>query len=387
MPARVVVTGVGTLSPEGRGVGAFWDSLVRPVDEPVRSHLEGFDHRPWMTAKEIRRSAAFTRHAIVAADEAVAHAGAPALDPMRTGVVLSTVYGAPEALEAQQRVCAEAGPGQVLPVLGALASESAPASALCLRYGIRGPSKVVVGACAGGAFAIGDGADLIAAGRCDVVLAGATQGPMTPSIVASYDNLHVLARDGWSRPFDRRRSGFVFAEGAAVLVLESAEHARQRGARPLAELVGWANTNDAEDMFKPSGTGAVECMRAALASAGLEANDIVHVNAHGTGTPVNDRLEAEAIGVVFGRPGPSVTSIKRVTGHMAGASGAFEAVSVVLAMQEGVLPPCGIDVEPDPEITCDLVTGGPRPWEPGPTLSNSFGLGGHNGSLVFVPVG
>ncbi|MEZ5142164.1 MAG: hypothetical protein R2726_06535 [Acidimicrobiales bacterium] len=140
-------------------------------------------------------------------------------------------------------------------------------------------------------------------------------------------------------------------------------------------------------MVKPSGEGAVECMRGALSSAGLEPGDVVHVNAHGTGTPVNDRVEADAVVEVFGRPGPSVTSIKRVTGHTAGASGAFEAASVVLSMQRGVLPPTGIDFEPDPTIDLDLVIGGARPWTPGPTVSNSFGLGGHNGSLVFVPWG
>ncbi|MEZ5142163.1 MAG: beta-ketoacyl synthase N-terminal-like domain-containing protein [Acidimicrobiales bacterium] len=194
MRTRVVVTGLGTLSPDGRGVDAFWEAIVAPVDRTVRQSIEGFDYRPWLTFKEQRRSAPFTRHAVVAADEAVIQAGRPVFDPVRTGVVLSTVYGALETVEEQARVHDEEGAAEVFPFLGALACENAPASALCLRYGIRGPAKAVVGACAGAPSPSATpptSSPPVAATWC---WRAAAQGAMTPAMVASYDNPHVLAR-------------------------------------------------------------------------------------------------------------------------------------------------------------------------------------------------
>jgi 3-oxoacyl-[acyl-carrier-protein] synthase II len=241
-------------------------------------------------------------------------------------------------------------------------------------------------------MAIADAADLIRSGRCDVVYAGATQAMVTEAIEASYRNLRVLSPSGHTRPFDRRRDGFAFSEGAAVLVLEARDHALARGASIHAELAGSANTNDAHHMIAPSGVGAVACMTMAIADAGLEPTDIRHVNAHGTATGVNDVAEAEAIEQVLGAcpPGPidtasySVTSIKGVTGHTAAASGAFEAIAVCLSFEHRALPPAGLRLEPDPAIGLPLVRE-LLPWSPGPTLSNSFGLGGHNCCLVLRP--
>jgi len=253
----------------------------------------------------------------------------------------------------------------------------------------RAPSRVAIAtACAAGTHSIGNAARLIAGGRCDAVIAGSTEAAMTPTGIAGFANMTALSTAGVSRPFDRDRDGFVIAEGGAVLVLEEWESARTRGATILAEILGAASTADAHHITAPSpgGAGAIACMELALDDAGLTPGDIRQINAHGTSTPLNDAAEAEAIAKVFGTDGPPVTSIKGVTGHSLGAAGAIEAVSIVLSMQHRLIPPTAGYTTPDPEIAAiDLVTGEPRPWEPGATLSNSFGFGGHNGCLVIGP--
>jgi 3-oxoacyl-[acyl-carrier-protein] synthase II len=211
---------------------------------------------------------------------------------------------------------------------------------------------------------------------------------MTPTGVAGFTNMTAISSSGVSRPFDARRDGFVMAEGGAVLVLEEWEAAEQRGATILAEVLGSASTADAHHITAPSpgGSGAITCIELALADAGIDATDVRHINAHGTSTPLNDAAEAEAIAKVFGTPGPPVTSIKGITGHALGAAGALEGVAVVLSMLNEVIPPTVGYAEPDPELAAiDIVHGEPRPWEPGPTLSNSFGFGGHNGCVIFAP--
>jgi 3-oxoacyl-[acyl-carrier-protein] synthase II len=228
---------------------------------------------------------------------------------------------------------------------------------------------------------------LIATGRCDVMLAGGTEAGLTPVGIAAFTNMTALSSTGVSKPFDAERDGFVPAEGAAVLVLEEYGRAVSRGARIYAELVGGASSADAFHITAPSpgGTGAAICMEHALSDAGLTPSDITHINAHGTSTPLNDAAEAEAIAKVFGSPGPVVTSIKGVTGHALGAAGAIEAVASVLTIANRLIPPTAGLTKLDPEIRLDVVAGEPRPWEPGPVMSNSFGFGGHNGCLVVVP--
>jgi 3-oxoacyl-[acyl-carrier-protein] synthase II len=273
----------------------------------------------------------------------------------------------------------------VPPYLAVLANDNAPAATVAQQIGARGPCWVVGGACASGTYSIDEAARAVRHGRCDTVITGATSGYLPPALLAAYDNLRVLSADGYVRPFDRRRDGFVFVPGAAVLVLEEAEQAIARGARVYGEVLGGANTNDAFHPIRQSGSGAVECIRAALADAGVDPGAVVHVNAHGSGTMLNDTVEAAAVREVFGDPGPSVTSIKRVTGHSLGAAGSIEALSVLLSFVKGELPPAGIDVELEEELGIDVVVGGPRPWTPGPTISNSFGLGGQNGTVVLAP--
>ncbi len=281
---------------------------------------------------------------------------------------------------------AERGPGRVSPFTIPMAMPNAGAAAVSLRFGLQGPSETVTTACAAGTHAIGAGARLIADGRCDVVLAGGAEASITPTTLAAFTVMRALSSSGRSRPFDAGRDGFCIAEGAAVLVLEEREAARARGARSYGEVLGAASTCDAHHVTAPSpgGTGAAGCMRLALADAELAPADVRAVNAHGTSTPLNDAAEGAAVAAVFGPGAVPVTSIKGVTGHGLGAAGAFEAASVLLSFVHHELPPTLGTSEVDPELALDLVLT-PRPWEPGPTISNSFGFGGHNGSLVLGP--
>lgn len=384
---RVAVTGIGTVSAAGLGKEAFWRSIAGADDPPASCSITAFDPSPWFTKSEARRSDPYVMYAVAAASLAYEDAGSPTLEASRSGAVLGNLYGAAASVEAQQGVLEREGADAVAPWLSAVSCEDACATQVALRFGLRGPSKLVIASCASGSFAVGDGAALVAQGTCDAVFAGATFGPITDVLRASYENLRVVSRSGVVRPFDARRDGFTFADGAAVLLLEDLEHARGRGARILAEVAGHAQTNDAFHVSNPSGEGIEASMRLAVHAAGLTPADVVHVNAHGTGTVTGDRTEAEAIHRVFGRPGPAVTSIKGVTGHSLAAAGAFEAVAVVLSFAHRQIPPAGTAVEFDPEIAAlvDVVHGAPRPWEPGPSVSNSFGLGGQNASIVLLP--
>jgi 3-oxoacyl-[acyl-carrier-protein] synthase II len=379
---RAVITGIGTISAAGVGKDAFWQSLLRPEDRPVEASMVGFDPSPWVNAKDAKRSDPYVLFAIAAASLALDDAGAPALSPQRTGVVMGNLYGAGTLIEKQMAVQADQGRAAVSPLLCAIACEDACASQLSIRFGFHGPSRLVVASCASGTVAMADAAALIMAGNCDAVLAGATLGPVPDVIVASYENLRVRSRSGWVRPFDKRRDGFEFAEGAAVLLVEEAEQATARGAHIYAEIAGWATSNDAFHISKPSGRGIEMAMRWALEHAGVGPAAITHINAHGTGTFTGDREEAAAIGRVFGTHRPAVTSIKGRTGHSLAAAGAFEAAALALSIDRGVIPPTAIDLELDPEIILDVVHGSPRPWTPGYAISNSFGLGGHNATVV-----
>lgn len=384
---RVVITGLGQVSNAGTDLDRFWDWVCAAPPAPVATPVTGFEPERFLTAKAIRRSDPFARFGVGAARLAVADAALdPAvLDPRRGGVVLSTVYGALESLDAEQVRLETDGPAAVSPNLPVAACENVVAAMVSADLGWRGPSRVIVTACAGGTHAVGEAADLVASGRLEVAVAGGTQGTITPLLMAAYTNMRVLSPSGWVRPFDRRRDGFVFAQGAAVLVVESLEHARARGARIYAEVLGSGHTNDAASLVSPSGSGATECLVDALDDAAVDPADVVHVNAHGTGTLVNDRREAEALHAVFGGRPPATSSIKRTLGHAAGASGAFEAVAAALTVHHGLAPSLGTDVEPDPDLELDLVVGPPRPVGRGIVVSNSFGLGGHNGCVVLGP--
>ncbi|HLI24832.1 MAG TPA: beta-ketoacyl-ACP synthase II, partial [Acidimicrobiales bacterium] len=352
--------------------------------------VEDFDATAIYGPKEIRRADRFSQFAAVAAAEALEDAGgldALGADPDRAGVFMGTGVGGLQTLEDQVIVRRDKGARRVSPFLVTMMMANSSAASLSMRYGFRGPCENTVTACAAGTQSVANGARLIATGRCDVMLAGSSEACLTETAIACFTNMTALSPRGVSMPFDRRRDGFVIAEGGAVLVLEEWERAVARGAHIYAEITGAASTADAHHITAPApgGSGALSCMELALTDAGLAAGDIVHINAHGTSTELNDASEAEAIAKLFGSPGPLVTSTKGVTGHSLGAAGAIEAAALALTIEKAVIPPTMGLEELDPNFHIRVVMGGPQPWQPGPSMSNSFGFGGHNGCLVMVP--
>jgi 3-oxoacyl-[acyl-carrier-protein] synthase II len=383
---RAAVTGIGVVASCGIGKEAFWAGLLAPpADERVRP-VVGFDATPLFGPKEVRRVDRFAQFAVAAAEMAVADAGDPGADPDRAGVVIGTGVGGLTTLEEQIQVRIERGERRVSPFLVPMMMANAAAATVSMRKGWRGPCETVVTACAAGTHSIAAGARLIEWGRCDAVLAGGSEAGLTVTSVAAFTNMTALSASGISRPFDAERDGFVISEGAAVLLLEDEAHARARGAHIYCLVAGSASNADAHHITAPApgGAGAAACMELALADAGVSPAEVTHVNAHGTSTPLNDAAEAEAIAKVFGSPGPAVTSIKGVTGHSLGAAGAIEAAAVALTYEHRLIPPTAGYRTPDPAIAIDVVAE-PRPWEPAAAISNSFGFGGHNGCLVFVP--
>jgi 3-oxoacyl-[acyl-carrier-protein] synthase II len=387
---RVAVTGVGVVAPCGIGKEAFWAGLLRPRQQTgATSAVTDFDPSSWYeNPKEARRADRFQQFATAAALMALDDAGGdPPADPGRKGVIIATGVGGLNTLEEQIQVRLEKGERRVSPFLVPMMMANAAGAGVSMRLRWQGPCETISTACAASTHGIGYAARLVATGRCDAVLAGGSESTLTPTSIAGFSNMTALTTAGISRPFDVARDGFVMAEGAAVLVLEELEAARRRGATVLAEVLGAASTADAHHITAPSpgGVGAVTCMELCLADAGIEPGAIGHINAHGTSTPLNDAAEAEAIRKVFGSPGPPVTSTKGVTGHALGAAGALEAAAVVLSMGHGLIPPTMGTVDVEPDLGIDLVIGEPRPWEPAPALSNSFGFGGHNGCLILAP--
>ncbi|MGA8295873.1 MAG: beta-ketoacyl-ACP synthase II [Acidimicrobiales bacterium] len=390
---RVAVTGLGVVSCCGIGKDAFFEGLNGPHATSPR-HVENFDPAAFFDPKEARHLDRFAQLSIAAAQLAVDDSGPTETDPIRSGVIFGTGVGGLSTLQGQIQVSINKGARWVSPRLVPMMMGNAGAAGISMRFGYRGPCETIVTACAAGTQSIGNALWLIRTGRCDAVISGGAEAAISPvegmaSIgVAAFQNMTALSTSGNSRPFDRRRDGFVIGEGAAALVLEELEHARQRGARIYAELMGSASTADAYHITAPApgGAGAISCMELALEDAGIGPEQVTHINAHGTSTPLNDLAEAEAIEKVFGRPGPPVTSIKGVTGHSLAAAGALEAVAAVVSIERGLIPPTAGLEELDPEIHLDIVTGSPRSFTPGPVLSNSFGFGGHNGCLVFGPL-
>ena len=387
---RVAVTGIGVVAPAGIGKDAFWNGLLSPAPNGFRQ-IEDWDPSPYFdNPKEARRSDRVSQFTLAAAAEALEQAGEITADPARRGTFVGTGVGGIGTLEEQIEVRLTKGERRVSPFLVPMMMANAPAATISMRHGWQGPCENTVTACAAGTHAIGNAARMIADGRCDVVMAGGAEAPFTPTAVAGFGNMTALSNSGDSRPFDANRDGFVMAEGAGILVLEAWEVAEERGATILGEVLGSASTADAHHITAPSpgGVGAVTCMQLAMDDAGITPDQVRHINAHGTSTDKNDAAEAEAVAKVFGtdESGPLVTSTKGITGHALGAAGALEAVAVLLAMQHRQVPPTAGLTERDPELpTINIVEGGPADWEPGPSLSNSFGFGGHNGTLVLGP--
>lgn len=386
---QVAVTGLGVVSVCGTGMADFWAGLLaEPEPERVR-RVAGFDPHDWLARKDARHLDRFAQLAVAAADLALADAALSpdAVDPAAAGVICGTGIGGVATFEEQVLVRAARGDDRVSPYTVSMVMPNAGAAAVSMRLGWQGPCETTTTACAAGTHAVGAGARLVAAGICDAVLAGGADCSLSGMTLAGFTTMGAMSRSGVSRPFDRRRDGFVVAEGAALLLLEPLDVAVARGARVYAVIAGAASTADAYHVTAPSpaGRGAAACMRTALVDAGLAPGDITHVNAHGTSTALNDAAEAQAVTAVFGPAAVPVTSIKGVTGHALGAAGALEAAAVCLSYANATLPPTACFAEPDEETAVLDVVASPRPWTPGPVLSSSFGFGGHNGTLAFVP--
>jgi 3-oxoacyl-[acyl-carrier-protein] synthase II len=386
---RVAVTGIGVVARAGIGVDAFWDGLLGEAPVGWRQ-IEDWDPSPYFdNPKDARRSDPCTQYALAAAAQALEMAGDLTADPARRATLIGTGVGGIGTLEEQIEVRLSKGERRVSPFLVPMMMANAPAAAISMKYGWQGPCENTVTACAAGTHAIGNAARMVADGRADVVITGGTEAPLTPTAIAGFSNMTALSNSGISRPFDIDRDGFAISEGCGILVLEEWQMAVERGATIYAELMGSASTADAHHITAPApdGSGAVNCMQLAMEDAGITPDQVGHINAHGTSTDKNDAAEAAAIAKVFGTASrPLVTSTKGVTGHALGAAGALEAVAVILAMQNRQVPPTAGLENVDPELPAlNFVKGRAADWEPSPSLSNSFGFGGHNGTIVIGP--
>jgi 3-oxoacyl-[acyl-carrier-protein] synthase II len=404
---RVVVTGLGCVTPLGGDAGSTWDgasagrSGIGPLrrfdttDFPVRFGGEAPDELDLggVSSKEARRLDRVIQLAVAAAREAAADSGLAGaeLDRDRAGVAIGSGIGGIGTLQESFRILEARGPSRVSPFTIPMAIGNMSSGYVAIRQRLRGPNLCPVAACASGAQAIGESMRLIVRGDADLMLAGGAEAANTSLGVSAFAAMRALSTRNddpaaASRPFDRDRDGFVISEGAAVLVLESLEHALARGARVRAELIGYAVTGDAFQMVLPSedGEGAVRCMRLALADAGIEPSQVDTLNAHATSTPAGDVAEARAIRAVFGRHAERlpVSATKSMTGHLLGAAGALEALLCVRTLETGVLPPTVNLENPDPECALDHVANKARRAQVGIALSNSFGFGGTNATLI-----
>ncbi|MEU8587556.1 beta-ketoacyl-[acyl-carrier-protein] synthase family protein [Streptomyces sp. NPDC048664] len=400
----IAVTGLGLVTPAGIGVEENWERVLAGRSRATRDdtlgdlsadfscRVPGFDAQELLGGFVSWQLERFVQLALVASRMAVQDAG---LDPeswdgTRVGVVLGNSLGGAATLEEQHRTLADEGPGRVSPLLVTRYMPNMLAGYVAIDCGARGPSLVTTTACASGATAVGTARDLLRAGACDIVLAGASESALTPTVMAGLCRMGALAKSGREpeyagRPFDAERDGFVAAEAAGVLVLERAADARARGARIRSLVSGYGASSDAHHATAPhpGGEGIERALRAALADADVAPSQVRHVNAHGTATPMNDLVEGTMLGRVVGGAA-AVTSTKGVTGHALAAAGAIEAAYTVLAVQHGTIPPTANLKNPDPALDLDLVAGEPRTTRVDVAVSTSLGFGGHNAALVFT---
>jgi 3-oxoacyl-[acyl-carrier-protein] synthase II len=405
---RVVVTGVGAVTPIGNDVPSTWRALLAGTSGvatitrfdagnlPVRiaGEVKGFALDGAADAREARRYSLFTHYALNAALEAVRSAGLDMAqeDPEQVGVVFGTGAGGLDLIFENHDTLRERGPRRVAPTLIANMIPDAAAGAIAIQLGAQGPNMAVTAACSTGGHSIGEAFETIRRGDAEVIIAGGSEAPIHPTIMASFATMRGLAGDNERpayacKPFDARRDGFVLSEGAGAMVLETLEHAQARGAEIICELIGYGNSCDARDMVAAdeTGAGAARAMKMALRKAGIAPELVGYINAHGTGTPLNDASETAAIKSVFGAHAHrlAVSSTKSMLGHMMGAAGAVEALVCALALRDGRVPPTINLEQPDPRCDLDYVPNLARELRVEAALSNSIGLGGHNSALIF----
>jgi 3-oxoacyl-[acyl-carrier-protein] synthase II len=405
----LAVTGLGCITPCGKDVGAFWGSLAEGrsgIDRVTCFDTAGYDVHVagevkdfvpaeyGLDPKEARRLDRYVLFAIAAAREAVRQAGlddAP-VDPDRVGIIIGTGIGGIRSIETQMDILRKKGPSRVSPLLVPSGTPDVPANEVSILYGFKGPSGSVSTACSSGSDAIIAAARAIREGEADVMIAGGAEAPISELSLATFANLKALSRAEGDptrvcRPFDRNRSGFVLAEGAGIIVLESIEHARRRGARILAFLAGYGQTTDAyhKTAPDPTGAGAAKAIRHAMERARVTPEEVGYINAHGTSTIHNDPMETLAIKAALGEHARRipVSSTKSMTGHLIAGAGAVEAVACVQAILTGVLPPTINYETPDPDCDLDYVPNAAIERHVDVVISNSFGFGGHNSSLLF----
>jgi 3-oxoacyl-[acyl-carrier-protein] synthase II len=385
----VAVTGRGVVTSLGEGADEFFDALIAGRSGIVDglSRASEFDPEQYIDARAARKIDRFAQFGLVASLQAAAEARVSDCDPDRVAVILGTGVGGLTTLQEQCTTFLERGERGVSPNFVPMMMPNAAAGQVAIHLGLHGPGFSVASACATGSHAIGEGMRMIERGTADVVLAGGTEAALTSLCIAAFKRMGALSAEGRSRPFDARRDGFVMGEGAGVLVLEREEHAAARGATVLGRVVGYGASNDAFDMVQPDegGLGAQAAMRAAIEDAGATPADVGYINAHGTGTPFNDRIESLAVRELFGADAPPISSTKSAIGHLLGAAGAAEAIVCVETLRRGIMAPTINYEEPDPDCDLDYVTEGARE-APGIklALSNSFGFGGQNACIAFA---
>lgn len=410
MKRRVVITGIGAVTPIGTGVKKFWENLVKGVSGvdyiksfnpddygiPVKIAAEVKDFNPeeFMDKKDARKASRFVQFAIAAVKEALEDSGLLESDynPYKVGVIIGTGIGGLKDIEDQTMILQQKGARRVSPFFIPYGISNMAAGLVAIRWGFKGPNYCVTSACATGNHAIGDAFRLIQKGDIDVAIAGGTEAAVTPLGVAGFASMKALSTRNdepqkASRPFDRDRDGFVMGEGAGILILEEYERAKARGAKIYAELVGYGATDDAFHITSPHecGEGAYECMKLALEDAGVKPEEVDYINAHGTSTPLNDKTETMAIKQLFGEHAYKlkISSNKSMIGHLLGAAAAVEAVATVKTIETGVIPPT-INLEnPDPECDLDYVPNKAVEYPVRVALSNAFGFGGTNATIVF----
>ncbi|MBN2115240.1 MAG: beta-ketoacyl-ACP synthase II [Anaerolineales bacterium] len=407
MSRRVVVTGMGCISPVGNNVKETWDSILAGKSGAAlithfdasrhktrfAAEVKGFDPAALFGVREARKMDRFTQFATAAAVEALEQAGLEINESNRdrVGVITGTGIGGIGTLLEQANMMHERGPERVSPFLVPMMIADSAAGMLAIRFGARGPNMAVSTACASGNNAIGEATEIIRRGAADAMIAGGSEAAIVPLSMAGLNVMTALSTRNEdprsaSRPFDRDRDGFLMGEGAGILILESLEHAQARGAQILSEVSGYGTTDDAYHISAPAenGAGAAIAMKLALENADLDVTDIGYINAHGTSTPLNDKSETAAIKTVFGEQAYQVpvSSTKSMTGHLLGASAALEAIFCTLAIRDGILPATINYHTPDPECDLDYVPNQPRKASSKHAMSNSFGFGGHNATLI-----
>jgi 3-oxoacyl-[acyl-carrier-protein] synthase II len=405
---RVVVTGVGAVSPVGNTAEETWQGLITGksgvekitffdtagYDVKIAAEVKNFDASQYVTRKQVNRMDRFTQFAVASSLQAVASARLTidASNAEDTGVIIGNCVCGLLSVTRELKVLAEQGPDRVSPIVGPTMIPDAGPVQVSLVLGVKGLNYAPSSACSSSADAIGQAYDAIINGYARVMIAGGTEAPVMPFVIAAFTNIRALSTSnddpsGACRPFDGRRNGFVMGEGAAALVLEDAEYAERRGAPILAELAGYASTSDAFHLTQPApdGASAVRAMHTALKRANVRPEEVDHINAHGTATLLNDRTETNVIKSVFGERAKKipVTANKSMVGHSLGGSGAIEAVATVLTIRDGIIPPTINHATPDPECDLDYVPNAARKARVDTAISNSFGFGGHNSVLVF----